>query len=172
MKDILVGYTGFVGTNIVEEHNFEGLYNSKNIEKAFGTNPELLVYSGVPSAMFLANNFPEKDFEIIKKAMANIKNINPKCVVLISTIAVYDNPVDIDENVKININKLTTYGKNRLLLEQFSPLRFKPVTFKRVSSLLFDIRASTNFVLEERSNEVIGLYCTINCHKFEKYSIP
>lgn len=44
----LVGYTGFVGSNLAESHSFDGLYHSKNIEQAYGTKPELLVYAGVP----------------------------------------------------------------------------------------------------------------------------
>ena len=70
----LVGYTGFVGSNILSEHKFEGLYDSKNVTEAYGTNPDLLVYSGVPAQKFLANKKPEKDFEIIKNAINNIKN--------------------------------------------------------------------------------------------------
>ncbi|MEG2500937.1 MAG: NAD(P)-dependent oxidoreductase, partial [Oscillospiraceae bacterium] len=36
MKTALVGYTGFVGSNIAAAHPFDGLYNSKNIKEAFG----------------------------------------------------------------------------------------------------------------------------------------
>ncbi len=147
MKDILVGYSGFVGSNIAEKHNFEGLYNSKNIEEAFGTNPDLLIYSGVPSAMFLANNFPEKDLEIIKNAIENIRKINPKTVVLISTIAVYSNPVDIDEKSKINIDELTTYGKNRLLLERFIEENFKNHLIVRLPAL-FGKNLKKNFIYD------------------------
>ena len=147
MKDILVGYSGFVGSNIAEKHNFDGLYNSKNIEYAFGTKPDLLIYSGVPSAMFLANNFPEKDLEIIKNAMENIKKINPKTVVLISTIAVYSNPVDIDENSEINIEELTTYGKNRLLLERFVEENYDSYLIVRLPAL-FGKNIKKNFIYD------------------------
>ena len=42
----LVGYTGFVGSNIYTSGEFDAVYNSKNIEEAFGTKPDLLVYAG------------------------------------------------------------------------------------------------------------------------------
>ena len=29
--NILVGYTGFVGSNLVAQHKFDGLFNSSNI---------------------------------------------------------------------------------------------------------------------------------------------
>ena len=59
----LVGYTGFVGSNICEKSKFEGLYNSKNMQDAYGTAPELLIYYGVRAEKFLANREPEKDLE-------------------------------------------------------------------------------------------------------------
>ena len=147
MKDILVGYSGFVGSNIADKHVFEGLFNSKNINEAFGLKPDLLVYSGVPSAMFLANNFPEKDFDIIENAMDNINKINPKCLVLISTIAVYDNPIGVDENSKIELDKLTTYGKNRLLLEQYVEENYKDYLIVRLPAL-FGKNLKKNFIYD------------------------
>ena len=86
VKTQLVGYTGFVGSNINREYEFEGLYDSKNVSEAYGKEPELLVYSGVPAQKFLANKEPKKDLEIIENAINNIKKINPKEIVLISTI--------------------------------------------------------------------------------------
>lgn len=113
----LVGYTGFVGSNIAAKGKFNNLYNSKNISEAFGTKPDLLVYAGVRAEMFLANNFPEKDFTQIKEAFENIKKIEPKQVVLISTISVYGENPNGNEDTVIEEGKLTAYGKNRLWLE-------------------------------------------------------
>lgn len=119
MKDVLVGYTGFVGSNISKSHLFDGLYNSKNIENAFETNPKLLVYSGVRAEKFLADKEPKKDMKIIENAIENIKRINPKKLVLISTIDVYNNPVDVNENTSIITEKLLPYGRNRYYLEKW-----------------------------------------------------
>ena len=65
---MLVGYTGFVGSNLCLSHKFDYLINSKNIESAYGVNPDRLIYSGVPAEMFIANKYPEKDAEIIENA--------------------------------------------------------------------------------------------------------
>lgn len=119
MVDVLVGYTGFVGSNLLIKHRFTHVYNSKNIQSAFGTKPDLLVYAGVPSAMYLANKEPESDLDIIKQAENNIRCIQAKCVVLISTVAVYDRTVDVNEDFVIDSTKLTPYGKHRYILEQF-----------------------------------------------------
>ena len=59
MIKTLVGYTGFVGSNLASSTDFDGLYNSKNIEDAFKTKPDLLVYSGVRAEKFLANKEPD-----------------------------------------------------------------------------------------------------------------
>lgn len=119
MKDALVGYTGFVGGNIARRHSFDGIYNSKNIEDAFGTKPDLLVYSGIRAEMFIANKFPEQDLALIDEAIKNISLIHSKRVVLISTISVYDNVMGIDEDVAIDETKLQPYGKNRRYLEKW-----------------------------------------------------
>jgi hypothetical protein len=117
--DILVGSTGFVGSNLASQHGFEKTYNSKNIEQAYGTNPDLCVYSGVRAEKFLADNDPEGDMRIIKNAMDNIKKINPKRLVLISTIDVFSNSCGADEDAPVNTDGLRAYGYNRYCLEQW-----------------------------------------------------
>ncbi len=116
----LVGYTGFVGGNIAAKHKFDGLYNSKNIAEAFGTSPDLLVYSGVPAEMFLANSNPDADYAVIKNAAENIRRIAPKKLVLISSIAVVDNVQGTDEDYAVDESRLSAYGLNRYRLEQMA----------------------------------------------------
>ena len=57
----LVGYTGFVGSNLYTQGKFDCVYNSKNITEAFETYPDLLVYAGLRAEKYLANQAPEKD---------------------------------------------------------------------------------------------------------------
>ena len=115
----LVGYTGFVGSNLAKQHSFDRLYNSKNIKDAFGTNPDLLIYSGVRAEKFLANKYFEQDMLTINNAIENIKKINPKYVILISTIDVYKNPIGVDEDTVIDIANMQPYGLNRYYLEKW-----------------------------------------------------
>ena len=116
--EILAGHTGFVGGNLALEHKFDMLCNSKNVSEAFGTNPDLLVYAAVPAEMFLANNNPEADKAATENAAENIQKINPKRLVLISTIAVLSNPINVDEDVPVKTVGLSSYGLNRLNLEK------------------------------------------------------
>lgn len=115
--NILVGYTGFVGSNLVDTMHFDLLLNSKNVELGYGTNPDLLVYAGVTGTKFLANLNPDMDSAVIENAKKNIKAINPKRLVLISTVDVYDDLQSKDEFYESNINNLCIYGKNRKELE-------------------------------------------------------
>lgn len=115
----LVGYTGFVGSNLAAGHTFDGLYNSKNIQDAFGTRPDLLVYAGVRAEMFLANHDPAADLANLKQAAENIQRIQPRQLVLISTISVYDDPAGADEDSPIDKTRLTAYGANRRWLEEW-----------------------------------------------------
>ena len=117
MKTALVGYTGFVGSNLAAAHAFAGLYNSKNIDQAADTRPDLLVYAGVPAEMFLANQNPEEDRKRILEAEENIRRIAPARVVLISTIAVYPDTHGADEHTHIDDQRLTPYGAHRHELE-------------------------------------------------------
>lgn len=114
----LVGYTGFVGSNLYASGAFGAAYNSKNIEDAYGTKPELLVYAGVRAEKYLANEFPEKDREAVLQAEENIRKIAPKKMVLISTVDVFKNPAGVDETTPIETERLHAYGYNRYELER------------------------------------------------------
>ena len=116
---ILIGHTGFVGSNLQKQHKFDLLFNSKNIQNAYGTAPDLCVYSGVFSEKFKADSFPEDDLAHIQNALENIRLIKPKNLVLISTVDTIPNrqSVDIFEDTPFNTDDLTPYGRHRLLLE-------------------------------------------------------
>lgn len=145
MKAAIVGFSGFVGSNLCESHTFSGRYNRGNIAEAFGTSPDLLVYSGVPAEMFLANKFPEKDLDIIKNAIENIRKINAERTVLISTVAVYGSPNGVNEDVPIDTSKISAYGRNRRILEMFVEERCKNALIVRLPGI-FGMNLKKNFI--------------------------
>lgn len=116
---ILVGYTGFVGSNIALSEKFDGYYNSKNIQDAYGTKPDLLIYAGVRGTKFIANKYPEQDRKNIEDAIENIKKICPRKLVLISSVDVYDTLEGVDEDYDPALEKLHVYGRHRLELEEW-----------------------------------------------------
>lgn len=140
MKIALVGYSGFVGSNIYNKGNtfIDGLYNSRNITTAYNTKPDILIYAGLRAEKYLANIYPEKDMELINEAKYNIQQINPKKLVLISTIDVFKNPENVDENTKIDTVGLQAYGYNRYQLEYWVRENYQDVLIIRLPALFGD----------------------------------
>ncbi len=147
MMKALVGYTGFVGSNIYATGDFDAVYNSKNIKEAYGTNPDLLIYSGLRAEKYLANSAPEKDMELIYQAEENISKINPKSLVLISTIDVFKNPKGVDENTSIDTENLHAYGYNRYQLELWVREKYPDALIIRLPGL-FGKNIKKNFIYD------------------------
>lgn len=120
----LIGYTGFVGGNILQQARFDRFYNSSNIEDIRGKSFDLLVSAGTSALVWLANKEPEKDLEAINKLIRSLQYVKAKKFVLISTIHVYPNPIGVDEDSKVDIVHQQPYGKHRFLLENFVSKHF------------------------------------------------
>ena len=143
----IVGYDGFVGSNIVRKVKFDQLYNKANIEEAYGSEPDLLIYAGVPAEVYYANKYPEKDLEIVNNAINNIKKIKPKKIVLISSVNVYPNNEQGDENKKVDLEDLEPYGKNRRILENWVKENLKDYLIVRLPGL-FGKGIKKNFIYD------------------------
>lgn len=147
MTTALVGYTGFVGSNIYATGKIDAAYNSKNIKDAYGTHPDLLIYAGLRAEKYLANNAPEKDMELIRQAEENITKIDPKKLVLISTIDVFKFPKNVDENSVIDTENLHPYGYNRYQLELWVRENYPDALIIRLPGL-FGKNIKKNFIYD------------------------
>ncbi|MBQ7815959.1 MAG: NAD(P)-dependent oxidoreductase, partial [Oscillospiraceae bacterium] len=143
----IVGYSGFVGSNLCASFDFDGKYDINNIKDAFGTNPDVLFYSGVPAQKFIANKFPQQDFETVQEALDNMKKINPKKVVLISSVDVYKAPNGKDEDSFMDKEDLHPYGANRLWLEEQVKANFDDYFIVRLPGL-YGINLKKNFIYD------------------------
>ena len=152
----LVGYTGFVGSNLYARarNRIKGVYNSQNVEKAYGLEPEILIYAGVRAEKYLANSAPERDLELILEAEKNISAINPQRLVLISTIDVYQNPVGVDESDSVLSggkggvgNGIQPYGLNRYYLEAWARKNFPDALIVRLPGL-YGFNIKKNFIYD------------------------
>ncbi len=119
MKTALIGYTGFVGSNLAAQYNFNDLYNSSNIQDIEGKGYDLIVSAGARAEKWRINQEPEKDLAEIQSLIDHLKTVKAKQFVLISTVDVYKTPVDVDEDTPIDTEGLHAYGSNRYYLEQF-----------------------------------------------------
>src|ERR1700760_2728019 len=113
MRTALLGHTGFVGSNIIEQKKFSDYYNSSNIQDIRNSAYDLIISAANSSFMWKANLEPEKDWNNIKNFIETIKTVKTKHFVLLSTIEVYDNPFNVDEDSVINEKALKPYGKHR-----------------------------------------------------------
>ncbi|MCH5207646.1 MAG: NAD(P)-dependent oxidoreductase [Oscillospiraceae bacterium] len=145
--NMLVGYTGFVGSNIYAKGKIDRAFNSKNIAQAYGASPDLLIYAGLRAEKYLANNAPEKDMQLICEAEENIKGIDPKKIVLISTVDVFKDPVNVDETSEIYCDGLHPYGLNRYRLECWVRDNYHDAVIVRLPAL-FGINIKKNFIYD------------------------
>lgn len=118
MSSALIGYTGFVGSNIGSQYSFTDFYNSKNIKELIGKEYDLVVCAGVPAVKWWANENPEEDFEVIRGLVDIYSTVKAKCFVLISTVDVYPYPREVDEESLIDTRNVSAYGRNRFWLEK------------------------------------------------------
>ncbi len=125
----LAGYSGFIGSNIYARarNRIEGVFNTQNIEKAYGLEPDVLIYAGMRHDRQLAQKAPYEDYELVLDAQKTIQRIHPNRLVLISTTEVYENPVGVDEENSVfavgsgrsGKNGLMPYGLNRYYFEEW-----------------------------------------------------
>src|SRR2546423_4608485 len=97
MRCCLIGHTGFVGSNLARQHRFEVTYNSANIEAIAGEEFDLVVCAGARAEKWIANKNPDADRQGIDRLINAIASVKTRRAVLISSVDVFINPVDVDE---------------------------------------------------------------------------
>jgi nucleoside-diphosphate-sugar epimerase len=117
--DALIGYTGFVGSNILAQRPFDLLYNSKNIEDIQNREFNIVVCAGASGVKWWANKNPELDLASIQRLINCLKTAKANKFILISTIDVYSPVNEVDEDTPINTEALQPYAQHRRMLEQF-----------------------------------------------------
>ena len=135
-NDCLIGYTGFVGQKLLSQKKFKFLFNSKNINEIKNKKFNYVFCAGAPGIKWMANKYPKKDLVSINALKKNIKNINCKKFILISTVDVYCNPINKSEKNKPTTSKKNFYGKNRLDLEKFVMKNFDNFLIIRLTALV------------------------------------
>ena len=152
MNTALIGYTGFVGQNLLKQSKFDDLYNSKNITEIRNKTYNLAVCSAIPASMWLANNHPEKDFNNILSLLNNLKQSDINKIILISSIAVFKQPVTGFDEESSDFEDVLAYGKNRRFAEQFILENFKDCHILRLPAL-FGSGLKKNFIYDIQNQE-------------------
>lgn len=142
----LIGYTGFVGKNLLSSR-YLYQYNSKNIGEIVGKEFDKVVCAGVRAEKYLANTYPELDLQAIKDLCSILEQVKCKKFVLISTIDVYNRPNGVDEHTKVDIESLHAYGANRYYMEEFVRNHFQDYLIVRLPAL-FGKGLKKNFIFD------------------------
>ena len=132
---VLVGSTGFVGGNLAAAGDFSLRCHSTDVGRAFGRDNDLVIYAGVPAAMFLANRDPEGDLAVMRAARENLRRIAAKRTVLVSSICVYADSRGKTEEDAPDGAGLAAYGANRLCLERWVREDFPDALIVRLPAL-------------------------------------
>ena len=165
-EDALIGHTGFVGGNLLGQHQFGATYNSKNIEDIAGRGFDLIVCSGAPAAKWKANAEPEADRDNIYRLIRALDKAEAKKFVLISTVDVFLNPMNVDEESATPTAGLHAYGAHRRELEQHVAERFDTLIVRLPAlygnglkkNAIFDL-LNNNDVQKIDSRGVFQFYC-------------
>lgn len=135
MKTALIGYTGFVGSNLKQQYNFTDLYNSKNFQDIKNQEYDFVVCAGISAVKWMANKEPEKDLESIQSLENILMTINTKQFVLISTIDVYSITEGLNEDFDCSSMENHAYGTHRLAFEKFCATQFNNCIIVRLPGL-------------------------------------
>jgi len=138
MSRALIGYTGFVGSNLYQQQEYSHLYNSKNIDDIEGRHFDEVVCAGIQAVKWWANDNPEQDWANIERLLAVLKTISADRFTLISTVDVYKKPVRVDESTAIVTDGLHPYGLHRWNVEQWVRSRFPQALILRLPGLFGD----------------------------------
>ena len=132
--DALIGYTGFVGSNLASQRQFGTLFNSQNIKEMRGGGFGLVICAGVQAKKWWANQNPDADWQGIEKLLEVLKSIRAEKFVLISTVDVYPNPMGVTESTPI-VGDNHVYGDHRFKVEEFVRAHFSQSYVVRLPGL-------------------------------------
>ena len=145
--DGLIGYTGFVGGALLQQHNFPLRFNTSNASAISGQSFDTLVCAAAPGSMFIANRKPERDLEQIHALTKQLEGIKAERMVLISSIAVLADFSSGDDETTKNFQEKLAYGRHRRILEKFCETHFSNCLIVRLPAL-FGTGLRKNFIFD------------------------
>jgi len=156
VSNCLIGHTGFVGSNLLRQISFDAFYNSSNITAIKERNFDLVVCAGVSAVKWKANQNPEEDLANINVLINNLKEIEANYFILISTVDVYKNPVNVNEDTVIDPEQVDPYGRHRYYVEKFIKEKFNNHLIIRLPAL-FGSGLKKNFIYDLIHNNCLHL---------------
>lgn len=135
MSAALIGYSGFVGGNLLRSESFELTINRANLETLRGARLERVVCAAAPAAKWMANQNPQEDLDNVLRLQDVLATVQAGTFILISTIDVYPCSAGADESYDCSQHPNHAYGANRLQLERFVHQTFPNAHIVRLPAL-------------------------------------
>ncbi len=130
MRSALIGYTGFVGSNIAVAHDFTHRYNTSNIADIRGRSYDLVVSAAGRADSHRINRQGAQDLAEIDDLVDLISTVRADRLVLVSTVCIYPGGTSPDESTPTSADGITPYGANRLHMEQVLSQRFATLALR------------------------------------------
>ena len=124
MSTALIGSSGFVGSTLAKQFEFTHFYRSSTISDIERSEYSLIVCAAAPAQKWIANREPEVDRQNIESLINYLKTVTCNTFILISTVDVFNSPVNVDEDTPVVEDGLHAYGLHRRLLEKFVASQF------------------------------------------------
>ena len=135
-NDALVGHTGFVGSTLQGQRQFQSCFNSKSIQsiadRSFGT----VVCCAAPAQKWIANREPKADLANIERLIDHLRKVSCRRFVLVSTVDVFKVAAGVTEQDQVDEAGLHAYGLHRRLLEKFVTDHFAEHLIVRLPGLV------------------------------------
>jgi hypothetical protein len=130
LRTALIGYTGFVGSNLASSAHFTDRYNSRNIGDIAGRSYDLVVSAFGRADSHRINSQGADDLAEVKDFTALLATVQAAKLVVVSTVCVYPGGTRPDETSPLSADDLTPYGANRLYMEQVLSERFDTLVLR------------------------------------------
>lgn len=174
----LIGYSGFIGTNLLPYINNVDLYRSTNIEDIKNKSYDIIYCCGINAKKWYANLYPKEDIESINKLINILTTVKCNTFVLISTIDVLDCTIEQNELTEQYYSS-HSYGKNRLYFEEWCNQHYNNCYIFRLPALfghglkknaLFDL-INNNNIDKLRNHWVFQWYNLNNLYNDIQYYV-
>lgn len=117
MKDALIGWTGFVGQELLLNLPNADIYNSKNIDTLCGKEYNYIYFAGLPAEKWKINQNSEVDKENLNSIMEILKCVKCNKFILISTVDIFNCSIQQEEDGQVFAKH--PYGIHRRQMEEF-----------------------------------------------------
>ena len=136
MTNALIGYSGFVGSTLLKQAHFSALFRSTNIHEIENHEFDVVVCAGAPAQKWIANRDPADDRKKIDALIDHLRTIKCKKFILISTVDVFKEPIEVNESTPVDESGLHAYGLHRRMLEKFVEQHFPSHLIIRLPGLV------------------------------------